>query len=318
MKHHGLSSAYFYGLILLGLGWFLGGCGSSNSPSTPASSGSSEPNYSTTAVTVVAGTSLFGPFGIGYSPSNGNLWFANAIEEYLDEYTTAGASVTYISTFNGSTSFNQLSDVKVGPDGTVYASDYNVGVYVFSPGGTYQTSITGLTTVESAATNSAGTTLYVVEASPKAILFYLINSSTSPKTFTFEGMFGSTSSGVGALSSPGFMALDSNNHVFVANYGLGNIIRYNSDGTGPVSFGSDLLTKPLGIAVDGAGNVLVSQNANPGFIQEFNPSGNSYTAGVILGSASYLDYPSGLTLDGSGNLYVSNSLYQILEFKKTN
>jgi DNA-binding beta-propeller fold protein YncE len=74
----------------------------------------------------------------------------------------------------------------------------------------------------------------------------------------------------------------------------------------------------MGIAVDSAGNVLVSQYATPGFIQEFNPSGSGYTAGVTFGN-SCLSGPCALTLDASGNLYVANENDdQILEFKNTN
>jgi sugar lactone lactonase YvrE len=79
-----------------------------------------------------------------------------------------------------------------------------------------------------------------------------------------------------------------------------------------------VLTNPDGIVVDSAGNVLVSQYTGSGFIQEFTPSGSTYTAGVTFGNG-FLGEPSGLALDRSGNLFVADYLnFQIVEFKNTN
>ncbi len=178
--------------------------------------------------------------------------------------------------------------------------------------------------VEGVAVNSAGTTLYVTEttATP-AILVYSIDNTTTPKTFTYIGAFSSTSSGAGVLDIPEYLALDSNNNVYVANLTGGatsDAVKYGPAGGSPVSFRASGLTLPIGIAVDSAGNVLVSQCALPGYIQEFNPasSGTTYTAGVTFGN-NYFQGPVGLALDGSGNLYVSSvDNNQILEFKNTN
>jgi len=60
---------------------------------------------------------------------------------------------------------------------------------------------------------------------------------------------------------------------------------------------------------------LVSACDNPGFIQEFTPSGSTYTAGVTFGN-NVLVGPEGLALDPSQNLYVSNSVdTQVVEFQ---
>jgi hypothetical protein len=142
----------------------------------------------------------------------------------------------------------------------------------------------------------------------------------NPKTFTNTGFFSTTGSGVGNLSGGGAMVLtlDSSGNVYVTNPYYTNIVKYGPTGASPVSFGSAALTEPVGIDVDSAGNVLVSQGEAPGFIQEFNPSGSTYTAGVTFGNNASYRIDS-LTLDGSGNLYAADySGMGILEFTNTN
>ena len=310
------------GALVLGLSAFYhSGCGSSSNPaSSPAPV--STPGYSTTAVTVVSGPSTFTPRSISYY--NGNLWVTNTYTAggALQEFTTSGLSVTAISAYNGSATFGGLTQTNIGPDGTLYVGDYgNSQIEVLSPTGAYQTVITGLTKVEGVAVNSAGTTLYVSEANtPPAILVYSIISTTTQKTFNYIGSFSTTSSGPGALMSPGYLALDSSNNVYVANMAVpSNAIKYGPSGGSQVSFTASGLTLPIGIGVDRAGNVLVAQCSLPGYIQEFNPSasGTAFTAGVTFGN-NYFQGPEGIAFDDSKNLYVASvDNNQILEFKYT-
>ena len=309
--------------ILLAGSFFITGCGSKTNPTSANPGPSGTPVYSTSAVTVVNGGGSFYPSGICYSNINGNLWLIvgliGAGPWALDEYTTAGASITAISTFNGSGNFNNPICVNDGPDGTVYVADTNnTQIEVFSSSGTYQTVITGFSGLMSVAVNSASTTLYALDnSSPISILTYSITGTTS-KTFNSTGSFSTTGSGIGALNNPWYMVLDSNNNVYVTDKGNGNIVKYGPTGANPVSFGSPLLTSPTGIAVDSSGNVLAIQYPNPCFIQEFTLSGSTYTAGVTFGG-SILNDSLDLALDGSNNLYVANYLgHQILEFKNTN
>jgi sugar lactone lactonase YvrE len=312
-------------VLILGLsaGLFLAGCPSNNSSTTTPKTNPT-PAYSTTAVTVVSGLSPHRPIGICYD--TGYLWFTTdpVTNFYLYEYSVNATPITETENYTGTTPFGIIYDVKAGPDGAVFVADYgNSQVEVFpevnNDSVTYQTAFTGLTNIRSLAINSAGTSIYfLLSTTTPAIKGYYLNS-TVPKSISTAGVtFTTTASGPGSLSSPQGMAMDSNGNVYVANMGVSNIVKYAPDGSSPVSFGSSVLTNPDGIVVDSAGNVLVSQYTGSGFIQEFTPSGSTYTAGVTFGNG-FLGEPSGLALDGSGNLFVADYLnFQIVEFKNTN
>jgi streptogramin lyase len=85
----------------------------------------------------------------------------------------------------------------------------------------------------------------------------------------------------------------------------------NADGTGS----SALFNGPLGVVVDGNGNVFVSDTSND-TIRKITPAGvvttvagTEGTAGSSdgTGTAAQFDLPAGIALDTSGNLYVANA-----------
>jgi sugar lactone lactonase YvrE len=65
------------------------------------------------------------------------------------------------------------------------------------------------------------------------------------------------------------------------------------------------LDSPTGVAVDGSGNVYVTDSSNSRILKE-TLSGGSYTETVLLSSG--LDHPAGLAIDGAGNLYIVDAL----------
>ncbi len=284
-------------------------------PGTPTASPTQTLSYSNTAVTVLSGLS-YSPYGM--SCYMGDIWTTPGGLGDLYEYTVAGASVTTLTTYNGSSAFGNIYAVNSAPDGTVYVCDWGISsgdqrVEVFSSAGVAQTVLTGVGDPLETAVNSSGTTLFIL-TDEATILTYSI--SGTPKVYTSVSNSFNTTSGAGKLSIPAGIALDSSNNVYVTNDpgSFGYIVKYGPTGGGPITFGSAVLTGPCGIAVDSAGNLLVDQTANPGFIQEFNPSGSTYTAGVTFGN-SVLKYPEFLTLDTSDNIYVANTGdSQILEF----
>jgi hypothetical protein len=73
-------------------------------------------------------------------------------------------------------------------------------------------------------------------------------------------------------------------------------------GTGPGQF-----DKPLGIAVDGSGNVLVADSGN-GRLEKFKPSGTFITSIGIKGSGyGQFGEPNGIAIDRDGNIYVADA-----------
>jgi sugar lactone lactonase YvrE len=157
-------------------------------------------------------------------------------------------------------------------------------------------------------------------------------------TSTLAGTAGVTGSTDGPAASalfnaPGGIAVDGAGNLYVADSG-NNTIRVISaagtvstlagttgvagaaDGTGAAA----QFSAPLGITVDGAGNVFVADTAN-NTIRAITPLGAvttvAGTAGVFgpldgVGTAALFSDPSGITVDAAGNLYVADSGDQLI------
>ncbi|MGD0646461.1 MAG: choice-of-anchor D domain-containing protein [Acidobacteriaceae bacterium] len=98
---------------------------------------------------------------------------------------------------------------------------------------------------------------------------------------------------------------------------LGSTGSYSGD-NGPATAAH--LNAPLGLAVDGLGNVFISDSGN-GRIREVNATTNTITTFVGGGSGSYFNggtgtavvlAPAGIAFDPSGNLYIAEPTQQIV------
>ncbi|SPE24002.1 membrane hypothetical protein [Candidatus Sulfotelmatomonas gaucii] len=115
-------------------------------------------------------------------------------------------------------------------------------------------------------------------------------------------------SAIGAgLKTPSQVAVDAAGNVYVADAGLGKVLKYAA-GSGssatPVSIGTGL-TSPTGVAVDGAGDVFIADSSS-GTVYEipYGPSG-LVAAGqttLVTGLGAGLN----LAADGLGNLYIAD------------
>ena len=128
-----------------------------------------------------------------------------------------------------------------------------------------------------------------------------------------------------SFSSPSGLAVDGAGNVYVADYGNNLIRKVSPSGLVSTLAGSRLPGKadgkgkeasfnsPLGLAVDGAGNVYVADSGN-NLIRLVAPGG---AVSTIAGSAEFsfkdgpanaasFGYPVGLAVDGAGNLYVAD------------
>jgi sugar lactone lactonase YvrE len=134
------------------------------------------------------------------------------------------------------------------------------------------------------------------------------------------------------FGSPAGVAVDSSGNIYVSDTGNNTIRKISpsgavttlagtageggaSDGDGP----SARFNAPLGLAVDGAGNIYVADSEN-NTVREISPSGTVSTAAGIAGTAGSADgaaaglsatatfnTPSGVSVDGSGNVYVADT-----------
>jgi sugar lactone lactonase YvrE len=168
--------------------------------------------------------------------------------------------------------------------------------------------------------NSAPATLTVVPSPPMVVA-------------TLAGLAGTAGaqdgSGSGArFSAPADLAVDLSGHVYVADTNNQTIRRISSTGTVTTLAGMTAspgyadgtgagasFAHPAGVAVDGAGNVYVSDTDNS-VIRKITPAGvvttlaGAHAAGSAdgTGSAARFNGPSGIVADATGNLYVSDTL----------
>lgn len=102
-----------------------------------------------------------------------------------------------------------------------------------------------------------------------------------------------------SLSNPKGLAFDGNGHVYVAEAGHGDILRFTTiDGTGTI-FASGL-SSPIGLTFDQAGNLLESDSGSSTIFKFSTVDGTRTTFATGVGA------PAGLAFDGSGNLFVAD------------
>jgi hypothetical protein len=144
---------------------------------------------------------------------------------------------------------------------------------------------------------------------------------------TFLTTWGSEGSGPGQFGFPQDVAVDGSGHVFVAE---GDIVAHNNriqkfDNTGKflttwgsLGSGTGQFAFPLGVALDGSGNVFVADSDN-NRIQKFDNTGTFISTWGLPGSgAGEFNLPFRLAVDGSGNVFVvDKSNNRIQKFDNT-
>jgi uncharacterized protein (TIGR03437 family) len=145
-------------------------------------------------------------------------------------------------------------------------------------------------------------------------------------TVAGNGTAGYTGDGAAATSanlySPSGVAVDSAGNLYISDY-LNNAVRKVSGGNistvaggaaevGTAGFSGDggsatsaLLSGPVGLAVDSAGNLYIADSGN-NRIRMVTPGG---TISTVAGNGTFgvLHQPFGIALDAAGNLYVADS-----------
>jgi streptogramin lyase len=248
-------------------------------------------------------------------------------------YTTDGSTPTdtYGTVYGGPVTVSSTQAVKAmaykpwSPSSTVASASYTIQVVAptFSPGAgtfasavnlTISTTTTGATiryTTDGSAPSETQGTIYTVPFS--------VPSTQTVRAIAYKA--GLPDSAVAAaayvitewaerngLSSPMSVTLDTNGHIYVADFitGPGQMI-YMDDmsGAGWTAFGGYASPlDPTGVVVDSSGRIYMADYGGSSIDRMDNASGAGW---VTLGGFSY---PYGIALDASGRIYASDALHE--------
>ncbi|HUJ44066.1 MAG TPA: immunoglobulin domain-containing protein [Opitutaceae bacterium] len=180
----------------------------------------------------------------------------------------------------------------------------------------------------SIAADSAGN-LYVADTSSNTI--DKVSSGGIVSTLAGTTGVAGTQDGTGGgalFNQPGGVAVDGAGNVFVADTGNATIRKITPAGTvstlagSPATRGSQdgtgsaaTFSAPVGLAVDGAGNIYVADAFNATIRRITSAGMVSTLAGIAAnrgdadgsGGAARFNYPSGVAVDGAGNVYVADT-----------
>jgi DNA-binding beta-propeller fold protein YncE len=133
---------------------------------------------------------------------------------------------------------------------------------------------------------------------------------------SYLAQFGAFGSALGMFNRREGLAVDGSGYLFVADTYNHRIQKFDNNGNFvPSSFAQDLSGQPgsgpgefdypIGVAVDGSGNVFIADTYN-NRIQKFDNNGNYLAQFGTSGSGpGQFSYPELLTVDGNGNVFVA-------------
>ncbi len=197
---------------------------------------------------------------------------------------------------------------------------------------------TGPITVASSEALVATALAYGYSMSPPASAQYVIGSSSSSFIYTVAGNGNPGYSGDGSqatsadMNSPGNAVMDAAGNLYISDSN-NNVVRKVAAGTGIIStiagnrtagFSGDggvatsaQLSSPTGLALDGAGNLYISDILNnrirkvaagTGIISTYAGNGTlAYSGDNGPAISAGISYPAGIVMDAAGNLYIAES-----------
>jgi hypothetical protein len=155
-----------------------------------------------------------------------------------------------------------------------------------------------------------------------------VNCSTSTTPCNIEEIIGPSGDGVSPLDNPTAIAVDQGGNVYVAGASSHNVFRIaasNNCGTGggpscvitevidDTGDGSNVMTQPVGLAIDSQNNVYVTTQVSDNVFRIANPGGCS-TGGTPCGITEIIDdstlttqaFGRGIVVDSQDNVYMTS------------
>lgn len=207
-------------------------------------------------------------------------------------------------------------DNSEGPSaGDVYVADNGNGrVLKFSSTGNFISEISGLTGPQYVTVDPTNGDLYVSESDNSVAKF-----DSAGNLITSFGVAGRIHNSGGEqyeFGPTGLAVEPTTGDLVVANAGNGSMDKFESTGTFIDQFATGTLSSPESIAIDGAGNVYVS-DPNLNEVIKYSPS-NNYAQSEVLDARN----PQGVATDSStGSVYVGvngPSGYYVQQYDSTN
>jgi DNA-binding beta-propeller fold protein YncE/alpha-tubulin suppressor-like RCC1 family protein len=157
------------------------------------------------------------------------------------------------------------------------------------------------------ATNDSGTSYGDDEA------FTTERGGSEENSMTFDFAFGKAGEEDGKFGDPYYLAIDPAGNLWVSDWGINRVQKFDSKGKYLSKFGSfgssdGEFSYPKGIAIDSAGNILVVDGDN-GRIEKFDSKGeylSKFGGGIGSKNGQFMN-PYGLAIDSAGNVWVADT-----------
>ncbi len=266
---------------------------------------------------MTVGSGLNSPGGVAVD-GNGNVYIADYYNKRVLKETLSSGVYTQTTLIGG---LGGPEGVGVDGDGNVFVAD-SAGNQVLK----LSTAGVDFGSVAVGASSSAVSLTFTFDSSGFGVPLKVVTQGATGQDFTDAGTGTCTTHGtsyaystgttctVNVIFSPKYAGLREGAAVLEDSSGAPIATAYvYGIGTGPqvvfepgtqsVLFNSGL-SLPAGVAVDGSGNIYISDESNSRVLKETPSGGGSYTQTTV---GSGLNGPFGVAVDGSGNVYIADT-----------